>query len=130
MNTVLQATLEILMVVAITTIPVFAKMLTNFVGMKVATLKLKTKTENEERLLESINATIEDSVNYVSQTFVDALKKSGEFNVENQRAAMAMAVDKVKENLSEEAQEFIMANFNDMTNWITTKIEATIKVNK
>lgn len=130
MTGILSATLELLMAVAIVTLPVIAKYVVEFVGAKVAHIKLNAKNENEARLLEAIDATVADSVNFVSQTFVDALKKSGEFNVENQKIAMTMAVDKVKENLSEEAKEFLMANFNDMTGWITTKIEATIKQNK
>ena len=130
MTSILSVTLEVLMSVLIVTLPILAKYIIGFVGTKVANLKLNTKNENEARLLDAINATVADAVNFVSQTFVDALKKSGDFTVENQKIAMSLAVDKVKENLSEEAKEFLMANFDDMTSWITTKIEATIKTNK
>lgn len=41
-----------------------------------------------------------------------------------------MALEKTEEMLSEEAKEFIMANYGDITEWLTTVIEATIKTNK
>ena len=93
-------------------------------------MKQTTQNVSEKKILSSIEQLVSDSVNYVSQTFVDALKKSGDFNGENQKIALTMALDNIKESLSEEAKEFIMSNYGDMTSWLTTKIESTIKLNK
>lgn len=130
MNELLKITLEALLVMIVTIIPVATKYLVNFVNVKINSMKQTTQNVSEEKILNSIEQLVLDSVNYVSQTFVDTLKKSGDFNGENQKIALTMALDNIKESLSEEAKEFIMSNYGDITSWLTTKIESTIKLNK
>ena len=127
---VLKTILDLLSIVLIGVIPVLTTKLIKFINIKIALAKDKSQSDNEKRILESIQKTVETVVNYVSQTFVDALKNRNEFTPEEQAAALKMALEKTEEMLSEEAKEFIMANYGDITEWLTTVIEATIKTNK
>lgn len=127
---VLKTILDLLSIVLIGVIPVLTTKLIKFINIKIALAKDKAQSDNEKRILESIQKTVETVVNYVSQTFVDALKNRNEFTPEEQAAALKMALEKTEEMLSEEAKEFIMANYGDITEWLTTVIEATIKTNK
>lgn len=130
MNEVLKVTIEALALALLTILPVLAKYLVNLITVKIDGLKKQTANEQEQRILASIDQTITDSVNYVSQTFVDALKADGEFSVENQKAALSIALGNIKDTLSEESKEFIMSNYGDLTSWLTTKIESTIQNKK
>lgn len=127
---ILKTILDLLSIVLIGVIPVLTTKLIKFINIKIALAKDKSQSDNEKRILESIQKTVETVVNYVSQTFVDALKNRNEFTPEEQAAALKMALEKTEEMLSEEAKEFIMANYGDITEWLTTVIEATIKTNK
>ena len=129
-STILKVILDILSVVLAAAIPVLTPKLINFINVKITLAKDEAKTENEKRILESIQLTVETVVKYVSQTFVDSLKTKGEFTTEEQAAALKMALEKTEEMLTEEAKEFIMANYGDITVWLTTLIEATVKTNK
>ena len=127
---VLKTILDLLSIVLIGVIPVLTTKLIKFINIKIALAKDSAQSENEKRILEAIQKTVETVVNYVSQTFVDTLKNKGEFTPEEQAAALKMALEKTEEMLSEEAKEFIMANYGDITEWLTTIIEATVKTNK
>jgi biopolymer transport protein ExbB/TolQ len=127
---VLKTFLDLLSVILIGVIPVLTTKLIKFINIKIALAKESSQTENEKRILEAIQKTVETVVNYVSQTFVDTLKNKGEFTPEEQAAALKMALEKTEEMLTEEAKEFIMANYGDITEWLTTIIEATVKTNK
>lgn len=127
---ILKTVLDLLSIVLIGVIPVLTTKLIKFINIKITLAKDKAQSDNEKRILESIQKTVETVINYVSQTFVDALKNKNEFTPEEQAAALKMALEKTEEMLSEEAKEFIMANYGDITEWLTTVIEATIKTNK
>ena len=66
----------------------------------------------------------------VSQTYVDALKKVGQFNAESQKIAKDMAVNKAKELITEESKNAIIRLYGDFEAWINTSIEAMVKENK
>jgi len=129
-SVILKAFIDLLSLVLIGTIPLLAAKIISFINAKLALAQDKAKTENEKRILESIQKTVETVVNYVSQTFVDTLKNRGEFTPEEQAKALKMAIEKTEEMLTEEAKEFIMANYGDLTAWLTTLIEAAVKTNK
>ena len=129
-STILKTILDLLSIVLVAVIPILTNKLIKFINLKITLAKDKAASENEKRILEAIQQTVETVVNYVSQTFVDTLKNKGEFTQEEQEAALKMALEKTEEMLTEEAKEFIMANYGDLTEWLTTIIEATVKTNK
>lgn len=79
---VLKTILDLLSIVLIGVIPVLTTKLIKFINIKIALAKDKSQSDNEKRILESIQKTVETVVNYVSQTFVDALKNRNEFTPE------------------------------------------------
>lgn len=129
-STILKTVLDLLVALLIILVPVLSNKLTQFLNIKIALAKNDAQTENEKRLLESIEKTVGTVVKYVNQTFVDTLKAKGEFTPEEQEAAFQKALKKTEKMLSEEAKEFIMANYGDITEWLTTVIEAAVKTNK
>lgn len=130
MNAILSATIEALIVAVIAIIPVITTNLIKFINVKMNKAKQETESATEEKMLSSIEQLVVDSVNYVSQTFVDTLKASDDFGLDKQKTALKLALDNIESTLSDECKEFIMQNYGDMTVWLTTKIESTIKQSK
>lgn len=64
------------------------------------------------------------------QTYVESLKKSGNFGAEAQLEALNKAKEIALSQLSEEVKEYITTNYGDINNWLTTQIEATINLLK
>ena len=65
-----------------------------------------------------------------SQTYVDALKKAGSFDLEAQKQAAAMALSACISAISPAAKEFIVAAYGDLTEYLTNKIEAEVRSQK
>lgn len=66
-------------------------------------------------------------VAYVSQRYVDELKKENKFSLENQKEAFKMAYDYLISMISDEAQVLIGAVFGDFQMWLTALIEAAVR---
>ena len=130
MSTLQSALLEILIAVITVVIPIVAKYLISFVSAKTTSAKKQATSEEETRLLDSINDTVADTVTYVNQTFVNTLKNKNEFTAENQKVAFKLALDNVESILSDEAKQFITNNYGDINTWLTTKIEAAVNTQK
>lgn len=68
-----------------------------------------------------------DAVDKVSQTFVDQLKKQGNFTPEKQKEAFEKAVKDIKEQMTDQVLKYIEKNFCNVDLWIKNKIESYIK---
>lgn len=64
------------------------------------------------------------------QTYVDSLKESGTFNAQAQSTALLKAKEIALSQMTAEVKECIIKNYGDIENWLTTQIEATIKLIK
>ena len=104
-------------------------------GMNYLVNYLKEKAsyiENEtirEAVLKAIDI-VEQVVLYVMQTYVDALKRKGEFDEEAQKAAFQMAKEKAKNLITEEMQKTIENGYGDFDTWLETRIEQTVRETK
>lgn len=65
-----------------------------------------------------------------SQTYVDALKQAGKFDLEAQKEAAQKALTACLASISPAAQAFIEALYGDLTEYLTTKIEAEVRRQK
>ena len=74
--------------------------------------------------------TITNCVIAVNQTYVDSLKKKGEFTVEAQKEAFQMVYKQVLANLTEEAREYLGEMYEDLDEFIKVLIEAKVRENK
>jgi len=74
--------------------------------------------------------TITKCVLATQQTYVEALKKEGKFDLEAQKAAFKQTYDAVLNLLDEEAQIYLENIMPDLTLYITNAIESQIYENK
>ena len=93
---------------------------------------IRNKTDNElfMSLIEVAEKTCVDCVLAVDQTFVDELKKNGEFTVEKQKEAFELCKEKILATLDDGAKAAVMAVNNSLDEWIAIQIESTIKAKK
>jgi hypothetical protein len=101
-----------------------------WVNAKTAEIEANCKTEKEKKYLNMLNSTITDCVIATTQTYVDALKAQGAFDVEAQKVAFTMTYDSVVKLLTSEAQEYLNEAVGDLNLYITQRIEAEVKLNK
>lgn len=100
---------------------------------------LKTKTEQaavkinndlvRQYLQEAVDAVLQ-AVAFTSQTYVDSLKKQGKFDAEAQKVAFTTAKNLALQLLTEDAKEMIADLYGDLTVWLDSKIEQTVKEQK
>lgn len=89
---------------------------------------IRSKTNNSlaENMLVTASSIIVNAVMAVFQTYVDSLKKNGEFSPEAHLIALCKARDIAISQMSDDVKKFITDTYGDLESWITTKIEATI----
>jgi hypothetical protein len=86
----------------------------------------KIKNEETRKIMEEVNQIVTNNVAYVFQTYVDNLKKKDKFDDKAQNYALRYAQEKILNELSEVAKEYILEHYGDINGWITTQIESTI----
>ena len=105
--------------------------LISFAGTKLITyLNSKIKDENARELLTQATTIVTNAVRSVFQTYVDSLKATGSFNAHAQTVALTKARDIALAQMSDDVKNYIVNNYGDLNNWITTQIEATINLIK
>jgi len=90
----------------------------------------KIKNEKAAQLLGNASTVVLNAVKTVFQTYVDSLKKSGNFTVEAQKEALNRAKNICLSQLGTETTSFIESNFGDIDAWLSVQIEATINTLK
>lgn len=90
---------------------------------------LKTKTSNEKLKLYLDQATnaVTLAVASTAQTYVDTLKKSGDFTQEAHKVAFDMAKEQALKLIKEDAKNAIEAIYGDFNEWLTALIETKVK---
>ena len=105
--------------------------LISFAGSKlIAWLNAKIKDENGKIQLTVATTIVTNAVRSVFQTYVDTLKKNDIFDLESQKIALTKAKDEAFAQMTDDIKEYITKNYCDLEAWLTTQIEATIKVLK
>lgn len=101
-----------------------------FVNVKSMEINNNTKNEITKKYINMLNNTITDCVIATTQTYVDTLKKQGEFDVEAQKIAFNMTYEAVIKLLTDEAQQYLNETIGDLNLYIAQKIEAEVNLNK
>ena len=104
--------------------------LTYLISVKIKELKQKTDDETKKKYLDMLNETIANAVLATTQTYVDALKKEGKFDLEAQKAAFQQTYEAVMKVLTTEAIKYITESVGDLETYVTNKIEAEVKITK
>jgi hypothetical protein len=93
-------------------------------------LSAKIKNEKIKQVSNLVLDLVRDSVLYVSQTFVDQLKKDGKFDEVAQKESFERALKRIKDNLTEESTKLLTELYGDIDKWLGTQIESIVRMNK
>ena len=99
-------------------------------SVKINEIKQKTKNETSQKYLTMLNDTITATVLATTQTYVEALKKEGKFDIEAQKIAFQKTYNSVMTILTEEAKKYITEAIGDLNAYVTNRIEAEVSINK
>ena len=111
-------------------LPVVVKYLANYVNQKQKNMVSQIENEKTKQYIENAITAITNAVVSVNQTYVDELKKNGEFTQESQKAAYAIAKKKALKMINDEAKEAITAIYGDINFFLDTFIESAVNDNK
>ena len=125
---------EFLTNLAMTVVTAAVPILTAYAVSLISKIKDKTIAQTDSLKQQAYITEIADAVSAAvaatSQTYVDALKKAGSFDLEAQKQAAAMALSACISAISPAAKEFIAAAYGDLTEYLTNKIEAEVRSQK
>ena len=119
-----------LQAVLIAAVPVIAGFAAKGVAALAQYLGVKTDNATVAKYAQEIAQAVATAVTYVSQTYVDELKKSGTFSEENQKIAIEKALEVARQQLTQEALEFITTTYGDITEYLTSLLEAEVRNQK
>ncbi len=121
---------QIMEVVIIPLLGVLTTYIVKLVNTKINSISETRKNELEKKYLNMLSETISNCVIATTQTYVDSLKKKGEFTLEAQKEAFNKTYDAVMAILSEDAKIYLSEAVGDLNLYITQKIEAEVSLNK
>lgn len=90
---------------------------------------LGTKTDNEilQEVMKEILGFVSDAVTYVAQTYVDSLKKKGEFTKEAQQEAFNKAKEAAMSYITEDSRELFESVYGDLDEYVKMLIETEVR---
>lgn len=101
-----------------------------FIRNKAIELKNKNKSEKDDKYIDRITEIVTLCVVTTTQTYVDSLKKLGQFDQNAQVEAFNKTKDAVMSMLNDELKDFIVDTFGDLNEYLNTQIEATVSCTK
>ena len=101
-----------------------------FIKIKGDEIAVKVNNDKANKYITLVSQTITDCVIATNQTYVEALKKDNAFSADAQKAAFQMTYDAVMAVLTDDAKDYIVAIYGDLSAYIATKIEAEVNLNK
>ena len=107
--------------------PVLVTYVCKFLYAKWTEGKVKIENEKISTTLDSVVTMVLDVVEATNQTFVDELKKKGEFTTNAALEAFNISKEKALKMLSNEAADIITTVYGDVNVYLDTLIEATVK---
>lgn len=127
MNDILR---EIIMSVTTIMITILSGCITRVITIKMNDMTNKIKDSRKAEFLNWINSVIVQCVDTTTQTYIDTLKKNGNFNEEAQKEAFNRTMTNISALLSEKDLATLGGYVGDTSTWITTSIESYIKNKK
>lgn len=122
--------LQVLQAVIIAVIPIVSAYAVKLIKQAAERAKANTDSVRVQDYITEIANAIADAVAATSQTYVDALKNAGEFTLEAQKEALQKSLAACIASISPAAKAFIEAAYGDITEYLTTKIEAEVRKQK
>lgn len=118
---------DLLYILITAAVPVLTTYVCKFLYAKWTEGKVKIQNEKISTTLDSVVTMVLDVVESVNQTFVDELKKKGEFTEESAKEAFNRSKETALKMLSDDAADIITMVYGDIDVYIDTLIEATVK---
>lgn len=101
-----------------------------YINAKKNELINNNKNEIANKYTNMLAETISTCVLATNQTYVEALKQKGEFNLEAQADAFNKTLQAVLDILSDEAKEYLTQIYGDLNIYLAQKIEAEVNKTK
>lgn len=117
-------------VVLIPALSILTTYLVKFLTKKTQELMLKTDNALYDKYLAMLNDTVVNCVLTTTQTYVEALKKQGNFDAEAQKQAFDMTKNAVLAILSTEAKTYFTTVLGDFDTYLNSLIESQVFVSK
>ena len=121
---------QIMEIVVIPLLGILTAYAVKLINAKMSEISTSRENELEKKYLDMLDDTITNCVIATSQTYVDSLKKQGEFTLEAQKEAFNQTYNAIMLILSEEAKKYLTAAVGDLNLYITQNIEAKVSLNK
>lgn len=121
---------QALQAIIIAVVPILTIMVIALLRAKSQKLQLDSENALVDATIAAVEKVITKAVTFVSQTYVDNLKKDGQFSVEEQKIAFRKAYDRVVQLIGDEQQQLISSLFGDFSVWLSTMIESAVKEQK
>lgn len=125
-----EAVFNLLMAVLTAAVTALSAFVAAFVKKKGEQAAAETNSTLLKDVIEEVTGIVDIAVSAVSQTYVDELKKAGSFDAEAQKQALAMALSACIKAISPAAKAFIEESYGDLTEYLTTYIEAEVRKQK
>jgi hypothetical protein len=101
-----------------------------FFNAKSAEIQNKVDNDTADKYIQMLTDTVASCVLATSQTYVEALKKDNAFTKEAQQQAFDMTYNAVMDVLTADAKEYLTNIYGYLSAYISTKIEAEVKMTK
>lgn len=108
-------------------VPVLTTYVCKFLYAKWTESKVNIKNEQMQDTLDKVTNMVLDVVQATNQTFVDSLKKNGEFTKEAAIEAFNKSKETVVKMLSDDAVTIITEVYGDIDVYLDTLIESLVK---
>lgn len=122
--------LALLQAVILAIVPILSGYLIQFIRAKAADIKAGTTNEHILNAIFLIEEIVTKAVAFVQQTYVDNLKKDGNFSAEEQKIAFEKAYESIVQLVNDEQKELIESLFGNFSDWLTILIEAAVRKQK
>lgn len=86
----------------------------------------KINNENAKNYLEEVNNIIVSTINYVNQTYVETIKRKGNFTIDDQKNAFKKAKEIITSQLTQSTKDYIAKTYGDINQWLEVNIEANL----
>jgi N-methylhydantoinase B/oxoprolinase/acetone carboxylase alpha subunit len=123
----MQTAINILTTIVVLIIVIFVLNLLNKAAEYLEKKATAAGNSNLASLISMADSAITQAVEYVNQTYVDALKAAGNFDKEAQVAAYNKAVSAAMDLITEDGAQAITEIFGNIQEYLNTKIEATVR---
>lgn len=121
---------QILEVCIIPLLGILTAFIVKFIKVKSNEITMKVENDKADKYVNMLANTISECVIATNQTYVEALKKDNIFTAEAQKEAFQMTLDAVMAVLTDEAKDYLIQIYGDLSAYIATKIEAEVNLSK